>query len=399
MMKKTANILLIIAFFAFLFAAMAATVLLPKGETSYFENRALASQPTLSRESVLSGTYFTGVENYLKDAAAGRTTLMRFHTKYELFRNVKVLKTPVVNDIVVTDDALLPLYPFDTPSDAEIAARAEAEAVNIVSVSEAARSVGAQYYYVAVPTQANYFADSYPWYLNSKSDEMEKSKAALFDRLSGTDVNIIDMGELLLAPDLRDEVAYRTDHHYTIKGAYRTYRELMRRITEDNGVSLPVMTEDQCFYTEVDRRFMGSRLRKLFGLVDIQERLGAISPFEPVDFMLTDWGSERAPQIYYPDISPDYAEYIMYMSGDISETILDTGRDELPRILIYGDSFTNAVECLIYWSFGEMRSLDLRYYTEKSLGEYIEDYKPDYVVLIRDYDSLLITDANGSGAW
>ena len=88
--------------------------------------------------------------------------------------------------------------------------------------------------------------------------------------------------------------------------------------------------------------------------------------------------------------------YNLYMGGDVAETILDTQRPELPSCLIYGDSFTNAVECLAYYSFDQTRSLDLRHYSEMPLTEYIEQYQPEVVLCIRDYESLLSRDANGN---
>ena len=80
-------------------------------------------------------------------------------------------------------------------------------------------------------------------------------------------------------------------------------------------------------------------------------------------------------------------EYLVYMGGDKGETILRTDRPELPKVLIFGDSFTNALETLLYPSFDEMRSLDLRHYNSKTLWDYIEDYQPDIVLDIRDDSS------------
>lgn len=48
-------------------------------------------------------------------------------------------------------------------------------------------------------------------------------------------------------------------------------------------------------------------------------------------------------------------------------TTIDTGRRELPSILIYGDSFTNAVESIAWYSFDRMESADFRYYKDKTL--------------------------------
>ena len=64
-------------------------------------------------------------------------------------------------------------------------------------------------------------------------------------------------------------------------------------------------------------------------------------------------------------------------------------------VLIFGDSCTNPVECLAYYSFNELRSGDLRHYTAQSLSDYIAAYQPDVVLCVRDYQSLLLREFNG----
>ena len=86
----------------------------------------------------------------------------------------------------------------------------------------------------------------------------------------------------------------------------------------------------------------------------------------------------------------------MDMCGDISETVLQTDRPELPDALMFGDSFTNPLETIWYASFDETRSLDLRYHTELSLLDYVEEYRPQVVVCVRDYEQMLNLYGNGS---
>lgn len=96
------------------------------------------------------------------------------------------------------------------------------------------------------------------------------------------------------------------------------------------------------------------------------------------------------------DIPDDeYLTYEIYMGGDIAETVIQTNRPELPNILIFGDSFANTMETIIWASFNETRTLDLRYYTSQSLSDYIEAFQPDIVVCIRD-DSVFL-DFTGNG--
>ena len=88
--------------------------------------------------------------------------------------------------------------------------------------------------------------------------------------------------------------------------------------------------------------------------------------------------------------------YTDYMGGDIGETIVRTNRPGLPKILIVGDSFTNALEPLAVVDFDEMRSLDYRHFDGAALSDYIRAYRPDYVLILRDDVSCLNRTGNGA---
>ena len=77
------------------------------------------------------------------------------------------------------------------------------------------------------------------------------------------------------------------------------------------------------------------------------------------------------------------------MGGDIANTFIDTHREELPTVLVYGDSFTNAFESIVWYSFDKMYSIDLRHYTEMTIDQFIDEYRPDIVICIKDYTAVL----------
>ena len=53
-------------------------------------------------------------------------------------------------------------------------------------------------------------------------------------------------------------------------------------------------------------------------------------------------------------------------------------------------------QAIAWMSFDEMRSLDLRYYTDKTLSAYIYAYQPEIVLCIRDDLNYLSTLGNGT---
>jgi hypothetical protein len=392
--KKISNIVFIACFLCFLFVAMAATLLREKETYSYFENRNLATMPELTKENVISGSYFTGAETYLEDHAAGRSTLLKADT----FIQLKLLKRPVVNDVVVQDDILLPYNEFTAVDETQINAKAQKMAENLVGINEVVEENGGTFYYVAVPCQNAYFYDEYPWYLNSGIDTINASMTAIKSALSETNVRLIDVGEYFDELGHPTEFGSLIDNHYTMQGAYTAYEYIMDTINSDLGLDLTVLREGDFEYEALPNRYVGSRSRKILEMWDNNEKLYILNPNVEVPFTRTDNGNANRSFLYKTsDNEYDWLTYVMYMAGDIAETIIDTDRDELPSVLIYGDSFTNAVETVLYYGFDEMHSLDLRYYHDKTLREYIEDYKPEIVICLRNYAAIIDTTDNGLG--
>jgi hypothetical protein len=129
----------------------------------------------------------------------------------------------------------------------------------------------------------------------------------------------------------------------------------------------------------------------------VEDKLTYAVLSEPVPFGRKNNNKETTPSVFGMPYSADAPlAYTFYMGGDIALTEIDTNRDWLPNLLVFGDSFTNAVETIIYTSFNRTVSLDLRHYHEMSLIDYISGYKPDYVICIRDDTTYLSFDGNGS---
>ena len=96
---------------AVLFAVPAGVILWSHRETTaYYENRTLAERPALTWQSLWDGTFATAFESWFSDHAPGRTTLLEADTAVQM----KVLRRPVVNDIVLSaDGVLVPFLSYD----------------------------------------------------------------------------------------------------------------------------------------------------------------------------------------------------------------------------------------------------------------------------------------------
>lgn len=269
-------------------------------------------------------------------------------------------------------------------------------AEELARLRDVVEAYGGYFCYTAVPGQYAYYSESYPDFLNNREAYTALEVPALTQAMAKRGMDLLDMGAVLDTAGNPIEYYSTADYHYQFGGAYLTYRAILERLNTELDTELAILDGHSLTVETLPNPYLGSRGRKLFGLEDCGERLTIGLPKDPVLFTRFDNGRETAPMVYaLPATGAEEVLYSLYMGGDIGETVIQTHRPELPSILIYGDSFTNPVECLAYYSFDEMRSLDLRHYLEMSLADYIRLYQPDIVVGIRDYEALLSTDYNG----
>lgn len=391
-MKRISEIVMIVCFLGILLAGLAATLAREPEVSSYWENRMLADFPKLSAQSVGDGSYTTQLEEYLSDHAALRTTLLMAKARIDL-----ALGRPVVNDVVVTGHSLLPYLPYQTVDPAKIDTWAAAMADNLKRISDTAAEYGGYFCYVAVPCQSVSLAKDYPWYLDSQEQLNRRKAEALALAMNERDVPFLNVETALSEAGGSAQYASLVDNHYSMEGAFETYRLIMEKVSRETELEFPVLSAADLTLEALPNSYMGSRERKLLNMAQRDEQLSILTPKNEIPYTRSDDGERSPPFVYeLPPSDADEVTYNLYMGGDIAQTVIDTGRDELPSILIYGDSFTNPVECIAYLSFDEMHSLDLRHYHEMSLEEYIRQFQPEVVVCIRDYDFLL--DAEGNGA-
>ena len=391
--SKWADRLVVIGFLGFLALALVVTLARPKSGWSYYENRNLARPAELSVETVLDGTFPASVEPVLQDHAAGRNTLM----KLSAWADLHLFHRPVVNEVVPSEGMLLGFNAYETPDPAVINNQAQTMAGQLAQLRDVVEGYGGHFYYVAVPGQYTYFSDAYPNFLNNREAYTALEIPAFTQAMEEQGVNLLDMGPVLDQLGKPKEYYSLADYHYQFEGAYVTYRTILEEINRDLGLGLTILDGDSLTVETLPNPYLGSRGRKIFGLENCGEYLTVGLPKNPIPFTRADNGAETAAAVYaMPATDTENVLYSLYMGGDVGETVIETNRPGLPSILIYGDSFTNPVECLAYYSFDEMRSIDLRHYKDMTLADYIQTYQPDIVVGIRDYEALLSTDFNGS---
>lgn len=379
-MKNKLNILFIALVAGILAALPIGTIFAPKTDTSLFENRTLADPPVLTRETLLNGEFFEGAETWYKDHVVLRDKMLEACTVFQKY----MLGKPAVNDILPSEGSLLPVVEpkyAACASDEEVAAAVE----QVAALQEAADSYGGKIIYMGVPGQITIFADSYPACLADTPAYFRATGEKFAQALEDAGIEFID-GHGYLNQDMY----FRVDHHFGVTGGYAVYEQLCA------AASTQAVPQEHFSFYRLPNPFYGSRNRKIYDLTSIKDQLEVFSTDYDLPFDRYDNGEKVESKTLN---LPEDEEAIVtedYMGGDIAETLIQTHRPGLPNLLIYGDSYTNAVECFAYLSFNETRALDLRHYEEMSLCDYVKVHKPDFIVCIRDDGNYINLTGNGT---
>jgi len=381
------------AYCAFIAAVLAIT--LNKGDvaSSFFENRTLEKMPFFSADRFFSGEYFEDWENWFTDHAAGRETILKADTRLQL----DLFHKPVVNNVVVQDNVLLGFNRYGKWDTSYLETDSAKMARKFRDFADYVAEMGGIFYYVGLPDQYSYFNHLYPDYMENREWVLEPLHAFFSQAMNEYGVSYIDMRSEYEALGRPKEFYSLTDHHYTFHGALAAYQVLLRRINEDTGMGLKILTTDDMQIKQLPNPYLGSRNRKLHGLRYMGEHAAYAVLNDPIPYSRWDNGRRTdAPVFRLPAGDAVITDYGFYMGQDYAETIIRTYREGLPNALIFGESFTNAMETLLYTAFNETRSLDMRHYDKKTLRQYVAEYRPDIVICIRDDTAFLTETGNGA---
>lgn len=263
MNRKIKNIIVILLS-AYILILSIMFILGDKRDFSEAENRRLSKCPSISFKAIRSGKYMKALEDYFSDQFPRRDSFMGIKTEAELLAGKKE-----INNIFVLDDGRL-IKNYKRPENTELI---------INQLRKFEEKIDRDTYLLLVPTAVELSRDLLPKYapIPSQIDEMEKIYKA------------VDMKKVPIYEELKEfidkggKAYYRTDHHWTSKGAYCGYKAFRNAMGKD----IKPLSEFEEIKGSSD--FKGSIYSKL--------DYGAI---EAEDIMLYKYKDHNI-SVYYPD--------------------------------------------------------------------------------------------------
>lgn len=259
--------------------------------------------------------------------------------------------------------------------------------------------------YVQVPYKISKYEELLPIGVEDSSNQNADALLAL---LAEGNVPVLDLRERFWQEGINQyDLFFKTDHHWTPEAAFLAYGEVISYMRANWGLNIEDSYTDSGNYIEekYEDWFLGSRGKRVglyyAGVDDITLLYPSFSTqmslYVPSENIFRS-GSFKDAIFDYSNIEEkDYFltnPYHAYIGDEYS--LVQHENEAAPcdkKLLIIKDSFTLPVQAYLTTCFFQIDVIDLRLYEEKSLYEYIEETKPDMVVIM--YNPYMLCEENG----
>lgn len=329
-------------------------LIIPSKKISEEENRGLQQKPEFSVSSVTSGSYMDQYEKYQADQFVGRNAWRSLKVgfsrlagskeengvfigkKGQLLEDISVPDQDVLKDNLKAIQNLSETYP-DIP-------------VNMILVPDAAYVLEDRMPFTAVVAdQGQYIA------------QVKKEL--------GDSVQWIDAVKPLTRHS-DEKIYYKTDHHWTAKGAYYVFQESVKTLELDKKmaggyVSYPITTE-----------FNGALASKSGCHLKEKEQIDIYVPKAEDNDVVVNYVDEqkKTTSLYDSSKLKERDKYAVYLGGNFSVVDIRTVSESNRRLLLFKDSYANSFVPFLTPYFREIVMVDPRYYSG-TIGDIMDTYE------------------------
>ena len=419
-MKK--GLLFTLVIVAVYLAITAAFNLLPRSSYSELEKRELRRFPAFTADSLRDGSFTAAVSAWYSDTEPYRDTLSYLSMQFRDLlgvrfggQNIEYLSADTPLDVEtgaeekddpvpVAEADTVPnvkaFVPDTTAGSAEDVAKVASSGIILVGKGENVRALmgffgtekgGAKYaevvsrygktfgpsvrvYCMPIPTATEF-------YCPEEAAKFTKKQWPVFNSIFSNlthGVKAVDIYSVL-AQHVDEPIYLRTDHHWAPLGAYYAAQEFARVA----GVPF----RDLSAYEEhVVHRFVGSMYGYSQNIAvkkapedfvyyipsGVEYTTTYVNYTLDEEFHVTGESKPFKDKYFYSFKDGSGGAYTTFMGGDMRLTKVETSTHNGRRLLVFKDSFGNAVPGYLFYSFEEIHVADFRYFT-KDVVSYVDE--------------------------
>ncbi len=370
---------IIFALFSLFFCVMLgffslAGFFVPDRQLSENENRVLAQMPQLTLSGVLDGSFMKDFETYLADQFPFRDEAIYLKSFTDRLWGKKQ-----ENGVYIGKEGFL----FDEPTPySKKQMTALAKKINAFQKKNSKLNT----VFALVPNSSYIYSDKLPD--NLVLPDQKKQIKDFYSRLDGSIKTVNTLSPLIKAKATSD-VFYRTDHHWTTRGAYSVFLETAKK--------LGINTANQKYeFHTVSTHFEGTLKSKSLSQRS-KDRLEVCFPADSQGTYYIEFSgsAKKTASFFFEDKLKEKNQYEVFLGGNyarvsVTTDLLDYSKlpvfeghyqQESRKLLVVKDSYANCMLPMLTPYFSKIVILDPRYMTENIQQVLNEDDFTDMLFL------------------
>lgn len=337
-------------------------------EFSESENRVLASFPKLTLSSIADGSFMKSFETYMADQFIFRDSLISAKTYFDRLSGKKE-----ENGVYIGKDGFL------------IEKQSPYNKKKVKALTKSINSFMKKYPYankmVAISPNASYvYSDKLP--KNVEVSDQYNQLTKIMNSLEGKNYRFLNVSKALLEAKKKHQVFYKTDHHWTTRGAAAVFKAIADKWGLDNGkVKYKFLT--------VSGDFEGTLASKT-GIHDVKDKVEICLPKNSKGSYVVAIESQekKTATLFDSEKLKQKNKYEVFLGGNYDKVVIDTVSSSKNTLLIIKDSYANCLIPMLTPYFARIVVVDPRYMTD-SIHTVMDEYSFSHVLFLYNLNTFL----------
>ena len=332
------------------------------------ENRVLASFPKLTLSSIADGTFMKNFETYMSDQFVLRDRMISLKSYFDRLSGMRES-----NGVYIGDDGFL----IEKPSK-YTAKKAKAMTKSINSFMKKYPEITKM---VAISPNASYiYSEKLPSGIELHSQYSELK--GILNRLEGENYSFLNVTKALKKAKEKSDVFYRTDHHWTTRGAYAVFKAIADKWNLDRS-------QVKYKFLTVSSDFEGTLASKT-GIHDNKDKIEICLPENSEGSYIVSYESQdkRTTSLFEPSKLQQKNKYEVFLGGNYDKVVIDTVSKSRATLLIIKDSYANCLIPMLTPYFAKIIVVDPRYMTD-SIHTVMDEYNISHMLFLYNLNTFL----------
>ena len=362
---------IILIFLLFIIGISFADILMPSKNFSEIENRTLKELPKFSFTSFLKGSFSSNYEKYIDDQFIMRDSWINIKSFSE-----KLLMKKENNNILLGEhNYLFEKVSYLTEDESSLLQK------NISLISKFLKNYKGNKSFMIVPSSYEIYKDLAPKHVPLINQS--KYISDIYSTIENHDNSINTINILpTLIKNKDNYIYYRTDHHWTTKGAYLAYEQFKteRKFPQKHkNYSHPVNTVEN---------FYGTYFSKSKNFNAVPDTIN----YYDFNNLTVNIDGKSYDSIYDLNKFNGRDKYEAFLHGNNGLTVMTNTKiapeGKNKRILLFKDSYANCFAPFLTEDFEEVWVIDLRSYNNK-ISELLKNNSFDEILIEYSFSNLI----------